>query len=173
MCIIICLTRQPIDGNIIISSNERRSTPISLESVKTIFEIAYYIVAICAAIAAVIVYYQNRKLEQSRWASMFYEKFYEGKKYTGMRVLLDSSDVHAIDKLVDEEPVEFNDYLNFFEHIAIFAESKQLASEDVEASFAYYLDCLDRVSRVRDYIDNEEKGYEKLSAYLKTRKRAR
>ena len=39
-----------------------------------------------------------------------------------MRVLLDSSDSKNIGKLVDEEPVEFNDYLNFFGHIAIFAE---------------------------------------------------
>ena len=29
---------------------------MSLDSVKTVFEIGYYIVAICAAIAAVIVY---------------------------------------------------------------------------------------------------------------------
>jgi tryptophan-rich sensory protein len=54
---------------------------MSLEGVKTVFEIGYYVVAICAAIAAVIVYYQNRRLEQSRWASTFYEKFYEGDKY--------------------------------------------------------------------------------------------
>jgi len=142
---------------------------MSLESVKTIFEIAYYIVAICAAIAAVIVYYQNRKLEQSRWASMFYEKFYESNKYTKIRVLLDSSNVQGIEKIISEEPVEFNDYLNFFEHIAIFAESKQLAGSDVEASFAYYLNCLAKIPQVRAYINNEEKGYEKLRAYLNKR----
>ena len=149
---------------------ERGLTPVSLDQVKTIFEIGYYVVAICAAIAAVIVYYQNRRLEQSRWASTFYEKFYEGPKYTKVRVLLDSSDLQKIEKVVDEEPVEFNDYLNFFEHIAIFAESGQLTSRDVEASFAYYLNCLERQPKVRAYIENEEKGYEKLRAYLSDRK---
>jgi hypothetical protein len=76
---------------------------MSLDGVKTVFEIGYYVVAICAAIAAVIVYYQNRRLEQSRWASTFYEKFYEGDKYRNLRVLLDSSNSQNIDKLVDEE----------------------------------------------------------------------
>jgi hypothetical protein len=145
---------------------------MSLEVVKTLFEIGYYIVAICAAIAAVIVYYQNRKLEQARWASTFYEKFYEGHKYTNVRVLLDSSDLPGIERLVEEEPTEFNDYLNFFEHIAIFAESGQLTRDDVEASFAYYLNCLQNQPKVLAYIENEEKGYEKLRAYLKTRKKA-
>ena|SRR5882672_3825024 len=144
---------------------------MSLDSVKTVFETGYYIVAICAAIAAVIVYYQNRRLEQSRWASTFYEKFYESQKYTNMRVLLDSSDSQKIERLVDEEPVEFNDYLNFFEHVAIFAESGQLTHRDVEASFAYYLNCLEKQPSVRAYIDNEEKGYEKLRAYLSERKK--
>jgi hypothetical protein len=144
---------------------------MSLDTFKTVLEIGYYAVAICAAIAAVIVYYQNRRLEQARWASTFYEKFYEGKKYTDVRVLLDSSDASKIQKLVDEEPVEFNDYLNFFEHIAIFAESGQLTGGDVEASFAYYLNCLEKQPKVRSYIENEEKGYEKLNAYLKERKK--
>jgi len=144
---------------------------MSLDSVKTVFEIGYYIVAICAAIAAVIVYYQNRRLEQSRWASTFYEKFYEGQKYTNVRVLLDSSDSQNVEKLAEEESVEFSDYLNFFEHIAIFAESGQLTSHDVEASFAYYLNCLEKQPKVRAYIENEEKGYEKLRAYLGKRKK--
>jgi len=144
---------------------------MSLESVKTVFEIGYYIVAICAAIAAVIVYYQNRRLEQSRWASTFYEKFYEGEKYRNVRVLLDSSDSQNIEKLVDEESVEFTDYLNFFEHIAIFGESGQLTSTDVEASFRYYLNCLENQPKVRAYIENEEKGYKKMRAYLSSRKK--
>jgi len=73
--------------------------------------------------------------------------------------LLDSSDSRNIEKLVDEESVDFTDYLNFFEHIAIFAESGQLTSTDVEASFEYYLNCLENQPKVRAYIENEEKGY--------------
>ena len=144
---------------------------MSLDGVKTVFEIGYYIVAICAAIAAVIVYYQNRRLEQSRWASTFYDKFYEGDRYRNVRVVLDSSDSQNVEKLVDEESLEFTDYLNFFEHIAIFAESGQLTSSDVEASFAYYLNCLEDRPNIRAYIENEEKGFEKLRAYLSKRKK--
>jgi hypothetical protein len=76
--------------------------------------------------------------------------------------LLDSSNSQNIDKLVDEESIEFTDYLNFFEHIAIFAASGQLTRPDVEASFAYYLNCLESQPKVRAYIENEEKGYEPI-----------
>ncbi len=63
-------------------------------------------------------------------------------------------------------------YLNFFEHVehvAIFAGSKQLRTDDVEASFCYYLNCLKNNEKVREYINNEDKGYEKLKAYLEAR----
>lgn len=53
--------------------------------------------------------------------------------------------------------------------MAIFAGSKQLRTDDVEASFCYYLDCLKHNEKVRKYINNEEKGYEKLKAYLEAR----
>jgi hypothetical protein len=133
---------------------------------KTIPQIAYYIVAIVAAIAALIVYKRNHRLEQSRWLSNFYEKFYETDKYKRVRELLDSENTEEINELVDEEDPAFTDYLNFFEHVAIFAASNQLRTDDVEASFCYYLDCLKRHQKVYDYINSNDKGYEKLNAYL-------
>jgi len=71
--------------------------------------------------------------------------------------------------LKNEDPA-FTDYLNFFEHVAIFAGSKQLRADDVEASFCYYLDCLERHQKVHNYINDHAKGYEKLKAFLGTRK---
>lgn len=137
---------------------------------KTIPQIAYYMVAIIAAIAALVVYKRNHRLEQSRWLSSFYDKFYETEKYKRVRELLDSQNTEEINELVENEDPAFTDYLNFFEHVAIFAGSKQLRTDDVEASFCYYLDCLKQHQKVHDYINNNDKGYEKLKAYLGTRK---
>jgi hypothetical protein len=82
---------------------------------------------------------------------------------------LDSQKSDDILDLVENEDPDFTDYLNFFEHVAIFAGSEQLRTHDVEASFCYYLDCLKVHEKVRDYINNTDKGYEKLKAYLAAR----
>ena len=141
----------------------------NLELWKTIPQIAYYMVAIVAAIAALVVYKRNHRLEQSRWLSSFYDKFYETDKYKAVRELLDSKNRKEINSLVENEDPAFTDYLNFFEHVAIFAGSNQLRTDDVEASFCYYLDSLKGHEKVRDYINNKDKGYEKLKAYLEAR----
>jgi len=136
---------------------------------KLIPQTAYYIVAIIAAIGALIVYRRNHLLEQSRWLSTFYDKFFETEKYKRIRELLDSQKSDDIRDMVENEDPDFTDYLNFFEHVTIFAGSKQLRTHDVEASFCYYLDCLKVHEEVRDYINNTDKGYEKLKAYLEAR----
>jgi hypothetical protein len=122
-----------------------------------------------AAIIAVCVYRRNSRLEQSRWASSFYEKFYEADRYKTIREILDCGDDHQILQLVEKEEPEFTDYLNFFEHVAIFTKSRQLNTDDVEASFAYYLNCLSSVEAVRKYIEDEKKGYEQLKEFLRKR----
>ena len=122
-----------------------------------------------AAIIAVCVYRRNSRLEQSRWASSFYEKFYEADRYKAVRELLDCGDNNQILQLVEKEEPEFTDYLNFFEHVAIFTKSRQLDKDDVEASFAYYLNCLSSLESVRTYIEDEKKGYEQLKEFLGNR----
>jgi hypothetical protein len=136
---------------------------------KLLPQTAYYIVAIIAAISALVVYRRNHRLEQSRWLSTFYDKFYESDKYKRVRELLDSQMSDDVRDMVLNEDPDFTDYLNFFEHVAIFAGSRQLRTDDVEASFCYYLDCLQVHEKVRDYINNRDKGYEKLKAYLEAR----
>jgi hypothetical protein len=144
---------------------------LSLENWKTGTEIAYNVVTIGAVLAAYYTYRQNRRLEQSRWASTFYEKFYETGRYKVIRDKLDCpADLTEVNYLVDMESPEFTDYLNFFEHVVIFTNSGQLKSDDVENSFRYYLDCLKKPDKVREYIEDENKGYENLRKYLRSRK---
>jgi hypothetical protein len=145
---------------------------VNPEDIKNWFEIAYYVVAIFAAAGAFWTYRQNSRREQSKWASTFYEKFYEDDKYKPVRDLLDCpTDPQVVVSLVKEESSEFTDYLNFFEHVAIFTESKQLNPKDVEDSFGYYLDCLENLTEVREYIGDKDKGYEQLRRFMEARKR--
>jgi hypothetical protein len=75
---------------------------------------------------------------------MFYEKFTRAIAIHKCVFLLDCSASEEINSIVENEPVEFNGLSELFEHVAIFTESKQLRTQDVEASFAYYLNCLDK-----------------------------
>jgi|SRR5882672_2134374 len=100
---------------------------------KLLPQTAYYVVGIIAALWALVVYRRNRRLEQAKWLSTFYDKFYESDKYKEVRELLDSDAAEEIRTKVEHEDADFTDYLNFFEHVAIFARSKQLRTDDVEA----------------------------------------
>ena len=72
---------------------------------------------------------------------------------------------------VQQEPFYFLAALFITERLdaPITCGSKQLRTDDVEASFCYYLDCYKVHEKVRDYINNTNKGYEKLKAYLEAR----
>lgn len=82
---------------------------------RLISQTAYYIVGSIAAVWALVVYRRNRRLEQSRWLSTFYDKFYESEKYKRVRDLLDSQKADEIRDMVEKEESDFTDYLNFFE----------------------------------------------------------
>ena len=138
---------------------------------KTVVEMIYYVVASLAFLGAAWTYYSNYRLDQSRWASTFYEKFYETNRYKEMRDLLDCpTNLEKVSRIVESEDPRFTDYLNFFEHIAIFTESKMLNRKDVIASFDYYLKCLKELEQVHNYILNEKKGYENLRKFLELKK---
>jgi len=80
----------------------------------------------------------------------------------------EASDSAGVVKLVSEEPPEFTDYLNFFEFVAVLWKSGQLKPDEIEDLFRYYLDCLEKNRKVRDYI--AAKGYEYLDKLLRDRR---
>jgi hypothetical protein len=140
---------------------------MDLETIKTVATI----VAAAAAVWGIYVYFSNSRLRRAEWLASLYEKFYERSDLKEVREMLDceggtSSD---IDKLINDQPQEFTDYLNFFEFVAVLEKSRQLTKEEIEDLFCYYLDCLEKCGDVRNYI--AAKGYEQLDRLL--RKRAR
>ena len=128
------------------------------------------VVAALAAGFAAFVYRRNSALERAKWASTLYEKFYEATTLKQMRDRLDQlNDLDSVNEIVIRGDSAFTDYLNFFEFIAFLKASNQLKDSEIEAIFGYYLDCLNRHDRVRQYISNPENGYEGLANLLTSR----
>ncbi|MCI0381139.1 MAG: hypothetical protein L0215_26440 [Gemmataceae bacterium] len=138
-----------------------------LESWKTFFEMVFYIVGAVAAVIAVLTYYWNAKLEQSRWLSSLYQRFYEQETLKPLRDLLDDPiESDAIRNEVNQETSRFTDYLNFFEYLGYLVESGRIGKTDADAIFGYYLACLQRHPTVQDYIKKPDKGFERLQRLL-------
>jgi predicted negative regulator of RcsB-dependent stress response len=135
--------------------------------IKPWVEIVLYLVTIIGGPFAIWTYWKNQSLERSRWASSLYEKFYEEIDHKGIRRELDcSAGSEEVAKLVDREPPEFTDYLNFFEHVAYLIKCKQIKRADAEAYFGYYLACLKQHPAVLTYVRNKAKGYEYLAELI-------
>ena len=125
---------------------------------------------VIAAVFAAVVYHRNSAFERAKWASSLYEKFYEATALKLMRDRLDClKDLDLVNEIVIREEPAFTDYLNFFEFIVFLKTSKQLKDSEIDALFGYYLDCLNRHDRVKQYISNSENGYEGLAKLLAAR----
>lgn len=134
---------------------------------KEIAQPAYYTVAICAAIGAVLTYRNNSRRERAKWVAQLYEKFYESNRYKTMRDKLDCpTDSDDVKTSVKNEDSEFTDYLNFFELVAFLIQTKQIHKSDVLKVFQYYLACLKRHPSVVQYVNNKANGFEQLRDLL-------
>lgn len=143
------------------------SLSLRLDDLKTITEIASYCVGIAVAVIAVVTYRSNSRRERSKWAIQLYEKFYESDHYGTMRDNIDcAADDPAVRDVVKSEDSAFTDYLNFFETVAFLVTRKQLSEDDVLSLFHYYLRCLKRHRSVMNYLNDREKGFERLNEFL-------
>ncbi len=127
------------------------------------------LVGVAAAVGAAWTYHKNSARQRAQWAVQLYEKFYESDRYRKTRDALDcESDTADISNLVRAEGPEFTDYLNFFELMAYLSESNQVSKDDILALFHYYLQCMKRHQAIMKYIQDEQKGFERLRALLKS-----
>jgi hypothetical protein len=146
-------------------------------NLKERLEIVYLIAATISAIGTVVaagfaayVYQRNSVFERARWSLSLYEKFYEATTLKQMRDSLDCfQDLDAVNEIVIREEPAFTDYLNFFEFIAFLKISNQLKESEIDSLFGYYLNCLMRHDRVKQYISNPNNGYEGLAKLLASR----
>src|SRR5262249_34409031 len=112
-----------------------------------------------------MVYYQRLKLERAKWALSLYEKFYEKDSLKRIRDILDSElGDSVVESLLLKCPADFTDYLNFFEFVGFLKMNGHLKLSEFEGLFDYYLRCLNRHPRVKNFI--LENGYEDLDKLL-------
>jgi hypothetical protein len=117
--------------------------------------------------------------EKSKWFLQLYEKLFENPQYKHVRRKLDYADTEEIKMLIRRDAEskefteaertvfdEFTDYLNFFEFVAHLKEVGQLTSQDINATFDYYLRLLtkQRNPEIRGYLKKE--GFENLDKLL-------
>jgi hypothetical protein len=135
--------------------------------------------AIVAGFLAINDYRSRVLAEKSKWFLQLYEKLFENPQYKHVRRKLDYGDVDEIKMLIrhDAQNVEFSesqqttfdeftDYLNFFEFIAHLKEIGQVTSDDINASFDYYLRLITKARNpeIRQYLKKE--GFENLDKLL-------
>lgn len=146
----------------------------SVANVKDIVQIAVLPFAIWGACQAYKTYSANSRLEHARWTVRMYEKFFEQRDLKAVRDALDCPpDSSSAATLIEGQPAELTDYLNFFELLAILRESKQMSGGAIEDMFGYYLDCIQRQRVLVSYVGDDQNGFEKLNKYLQTRKTTR
>lgn len=135
--------------------------------------------AIVAGFLAISDYRTRVLAEKSKWFLQLYEKLFENPQYKHVRRKLDYEDVEEIKMLIHHDAQnigfsqaqqtvfdEFTDYLNFFEFIAHLKEIGQVTSEDIKATFDYYLKLLTKARNpeIRQYLKKE--GFENLDKLL-------
>jgi hypothetical protein len=135
--------------------------------------------AIVAGFLAINDYRSRVLAEKSNWFLQLYEKLFENPQYKYVRRKLDYGDTDEIKMLIHRDAQslefteaqqtifdEFTDYLNFFEFIAHLKEIGQVTSEDIRATFDYYLKLLTKARNpeIRQYLEKE--GFENLDRLL-------
>ena len=112
-------------------------------------------------------YYFNRKLKRAEWLKSLYEKFYENNFYKEIRKWVDWNNIQDEIENNDDyhtKQEKFDDFLNFFEFIAILEGEKQIKLDEIEKMFAYYLGRIYYSIYCKDYI--RDNGYENLEKLL-------
>ena len=112
------------------------------------------LIAIWAAIQGVREYRTRVRTERMRLLTEFYEKFYENGVFRQIRRSIDFDRTEPLRRLIEKDQKDrkakfsmsesklfdsFTDFLNFFEMMAYMEHERQVAEDEIEAMFGYYL----------------------------------
>ncbi len=138
------------------------------EQWKPLVEALSYVGGAVAGLGAWRVYRQNSQLERAKWITALCEKFFEADALKPVREKLDDEepDSAVITGLIEAQPSNFTDYLNFFEFVAILKHSGQMTDKDVQDLFDYYLRSLKKHNQVTAYVHDKKNGFEHLRRLL-------
>ena len=136
---------------------------------KTLAPILLAAVPIVTLVFAVRTYRLNSRTKVAEFLLKLHQSFFVDATYSKMRQTLDDESPTGpatIAALVAQEPIDFTDFLNFFELVAYMSKRGDLRQPDVDALFGYYLRILTTNPDLHAYITIKSKSFEHLNALL-------
>ncbi len=131
--------------------------------------LALVVAALSAAIAA-FTYWRSTRTKAAEFLTSLHQAFFVDKTYKKVRSVLDDESklgASKLSELLQTEPDDFTDFLNFFELVAYLRECRNLSAKDVEALPGYYLTLLANKPDLRSYINSRD--FEHLDSLLTKR----
>lgn len=145
---------------------------MTLETWTIVKDSATLLIASGTAYFGLKTYARNVRTRRAEFLVDLHKTFFIEEKYRRVRQILDSDsdDAAAVDArnlLIQDEPEDFIEFLNFFELVAYLEHCGNLSIEDVDALLGYYFKLLIHHTKIRDYIrDKLHSDFEHLDALL-------
>jgi hypothetical protein len=136
-----------------------------MQSLKDWLEVAAYVVAILAAGGSWWQYRRNSARERTRWLFELYQRFYGSPGLQDMFSRIDWAETSFIEQEKPKLLQKLDEYLNFFEFVAILHKRKELKKDEIVDMFDYPLRKIAQDQPIIKYL--RRNGYEQLDALLK------
>lgn len=141
-----------------------------------LLEVAEKIALLTGGGFAILTFYRDFSLKRADWLYQLFEKFYENKVYSEIRIVVDYENDERLKILESDIKKDvgshlhesFVNYLNFFEFISSMVELGYLKDREVRMLFEYYFIRLYDYKFIANYI--KENGFESLENYASTLK---
>jgi len=147
---------------------------MSLAQAEIWLKIGAGIVAAVVAVLAFVQYKSNVRTRRAEWLLSLYERFYERSTFHEIRKILDSPPHPSLEYQRLESDIAagtdgphvdaLNNYLNFFEFVAVLQKRGALTQGEILDLFDYYLQNLSRNPSLLKYI--RAQGFEGLAKLL-------
>lgn len=137
-------------------------------TVKDWAELCAYVATILAALFAVPSYLRNSRRDRTKWLHDLYDRFYGNSDLREVRVKVDDGDTEFARNETDLGLMgKLDDYLNFFEFVALLEARGELSLSEINEMFDYPLRKIASDENLRVHIARQDYGYERLPKLLK------
>lgn len=127
----------------------------------------FYLAGILAVVGSGLQYRSNSQQQRFRWLFDLYLRFYADHELQEMLSRIDWEETTFVQEEDRDLLARLDQFLNFFEFVAILVEEKRLRLKEVAAMFDYPLRKIADDKDVAGYVARQEYGYEKLNDLLR------
>lgn len=135
-----------------------------VDATTNLFEGVFYLVTILAAVYSVIQYKENSDHEKVKWLFELYRRFYDSEEFQDMFDRIDYDETAFITQQDRKSIPKLDQYLNFFQFVAILHKRREIGELEIKDMFSYPLEKIASNARVRPYL--RENGYKVLDVLL-------